>query len=932
LLDRELELDSIRRLISDVEGARGALVMVEGPGGIGKTSLLDAARELARGTGMTVLSGQGGVLEVDFAFGVTRQLLGPLMDKQPGPGDRAVEGATTLFDVESLQGADASSFALLDTLCAVVLAASKRSPLLLCVDDAHWADRQTLRFLAYLAGRLRHARVLVLVAMRAHEPSAPHDLLDVLATGPAATVLRPPPLSESAIASLVEAQLGDPSASAAPEFVVACAGATGGNPFLVSELIRTASVERLRPTSANAERIAGFAPAGVARAVLARLARLPIHVRRVVTALAVLGGEADWRRLAALAEVSDQEVGEAVDLLVQTEVLAPSPAPAFLHPIIREVIYDDLALSERDSTHRRAARLLAAAAPIDLDEVAAHLMSTRPRGEPWAAELLVGAARRALGQAAPEAASRYLRRALEEPPPEDGVGTALRLLGEGERRRGDPEGAATALVAALGRTDDAVARATIAQDLAQVLIAANRAPEAVPVLVEAIDSLSQSERDVGLRLEATLMVIADLDGPAGQTLRDRHPRFSARERAPRTEGERLGLAGRADEEMNRGTATEAARLALLALDDGGLLADVGPASVLFYSTAIVLLYCDRLEDAERTYSAAIAEAERSKLPAQAARGFLAGVHYRRGSLHEAEDYARQALGPPPIDATTLASMFASAFLINTLVDRGALDLATRTLVEHGADGQMPRALVINVLQNARGRLRAAQGDHERALIDHLACGQRAAESNMRTPAVANWHSAAALALGALGHAQEARDQAREGVRIATEFGSPRAVGIALLAEGKLAADAQRLEQAVDVLARSPARLEHADALVALGSHWRRAGERSRARGPLGEGLRLARTCGAETLAREAREELEMTGARPRKTFRIGVESLTASELRVARLATDGLTNQEIADRLVVSIRTVETHLAHIYQKLDITSRKQLPTAIGQAAA
>jgi ATP/maltotriose-dependent transcriptional regulator MalT len=228
-----------------------------------------------------------------------------------------------------------------------------------------------------------------------------------------------------------------------------------------------------------------------------------------------------------------------------------------------------------------------------------------------------------------------------------------------------------------------------------------------------------------------------------------------------------------------------------------------------------------------------------------------------------------------------------------------------------------------VLQHARGRLRAASGDHEAALADHLACARRAGEWEMHTPAVENWGSLAALELAALGRREEASAHAASGTSAARAFGSPRALGAALTAEGVVSGEIGCLEEAAAVLDGTPAQLTQARALVALGAAQRRAGQRKRGRETLTRALRLARVCGAVPLAREADAELTVLGSRSRRALRSGLDELTASERRVADLAASGYSNQQIAEALVVSVRTVETHLARAYQKLEITSRREL---------
>jgi DNA-binding CsgD family transcriptional regulator len=121
-------------------------------------------------------------------------------------------------------------------------------------------------------------------------------------------------------------------------------------------------------------------------------------------------------------------------------------------------------------------------------------------------------------------------------------------------------------------------------------------------------------------------------------------------------------------------------------------------------------------------------------------------------------------------------------------------------------------------------------------------------------------------------------------------------------------------------------------LVDQGAHLRRAGQRVAAQPPLRRGLELADRMGATPLADAARHELRATGARPRRAAYTGVDALTPSERRVAQLAADGLTTPQIAQALFVTPKTIQTHLAHIYRKLDITSRQHLPATLRRRAA
>ena len=231
---------------------------------------------------------------------------------------------------------------------------------------------------------------------------------------------------------------------------------------------------------------------------------------------------------------------------------------------------------------------------------------------------------------------------------------------------------------------------------------------------------------------------------------------------------------------------------------------------------------------------------------------------------------------------------------------------------------------------ARGRLRLAELRPAEALDDLLAAGKLLVRLRSPSPTTAPWRSDAALARLALGARAEAKALAAEEVALAEASGVPRALGVALRAAG-LAEEGQRgielLRRAVGVLEGSAARLEHARAMTDLGAALRRAGCRVESREVLRPALDFAHRCGALALTRRARTELIAAGGRPRRLMLSGVASLTPSERRVAQLAAAGLANREIAQHLFVTARTVEGHLTHAYQKLDITSREQLPAAL-----
>jgi len=270
---------------------------------------------------------------------------------------------------------------------------------------------------------------------------------------------------------------------------------------------------------------------------------------------------------------------------------------------------------------------------------------------------------------------------------------------------------------------------------------------------------------------------------------------------------------------------------------------------------------------------------------------------------------------------------ALAVLLHTLVERGELEAAEAANQRYRLAEEFPTMLQAGWLLAARGRLRLAELHPAAALVDLLAAGDLFVRLHSPTPTTAPWRSDAALAQLALGERAEARALSAEEVALAHVHNGPRTLGIALRSAGLVEGGTRGIElldHAARVLEGSDARLEYARAMTDLGAAFRRVGQRIQSREILRAALDLAHRCGALALAERARTELVAAGGRPRRLVRTGLDSLTTSERRVAQLAASGLPNREIAQQLFITTRTVEGHLTHAYQKLDITSREQLP--------
>jgi ATP/maltotriose-dependent transcriptional regulator MalT len=299
-------------------------------------------------------------------------------------------------------------------------------------------------------------------------------------------------------------------------------------------------------------------------------------------------------------------------------------------------------------------------------------------------------------------------------------------------------------------------------------------------------------------------------------------------------------------------------------------------------------------------------------------------------VEQAEADARTTLELLTTYDIRLGTQFALAGLIEALIERGEVDAAEAALRSSGFGEEIPPGITSNPLLEARGLLHLAQGHMREGLDDLVGFGRNDELFGGANPLASRWRSHASVALTAIGDSEAARRMAAEDLERARRWGAASGIGMALralaLVEGGTAA-IDRLGEAVEVLERSPARLEHARALTDLGAALRRANRRAEARGALQEGLDLAERCRARALAERARTELRAAGGRSSDPESTGVEQLTVSERRVAELAAAGRSNPEIAQTLFVTRKTVETHLGHVYQKLDISGRGKLGPAL-----
>ena len=936
LLERDRELERIGRCLQRAHQGHGGALVVEGPPGIGKTVLLAAARDAAGEEGFRVLRARGAELEREFAFGVVRQLVEPvvagasqeerawLLDGPPGVAARllglpglgvGLPGGTPL--------APDPSFAVLHGLYWLCANLAAERPLALVVDDAHWADGASLRFLAFLLPRLEELAAAVLLAGRPAEAGQSQELLAALTMDPATEVVTVAPLTTRGVATLVAAGLG---AEPEPLFAAACWEATGGTPFLVRTLVEALQEEGVAPVTSSAAKVQNIATATLGRWAMLRLARLGSDAADLAQAVAILE-RAELDQAARLAGLVPLNGARAVQLLVRAGVLDEAPL-CFAHPILRAAVYREMAVTERAEAHGRAARLLAEAHASPA-RTAEHLLATAPAGDAWVVEQLRAAAWEATARGAPESGAAYLRRALTEPPPPEMRADLLLELGVAEFNAGQP-GWHDHLEEAVEAAADDTTRTAAALVFANALRFHHGLAEAVEVCDGVAAHLGSRDAEAHLTLEAMAVLCGLLYDSTAPSVADRARAllFEATEHAvPR---QALAVAAFAAALANQ-PADKVADLARRAITAGSRRLPE-PGDPPWFQSAVIALNCaERYGEAQVLLDTAVIEAQAAAngmiIPAVLAhRAWLA---LRRGDLTAAEADAQALRDAPGRSPPLLYALMAAGVLVEVLVERDDLDGAVRALRPLAAD-LSGMSLTASILRHASGRLLFAQHRFDAALGDFRAAGEIATGGLAISPCWLPWRSEAALAALAIGEPGTARGLSDEELELARAFGAPRALGVALRAAGLVAGGARGealLREAIEVFAGPDTRLEQARALADLGALLRRRNQRGEARHPLRQAVDAAYRLGAAALARRAETELRATGAKPRRVLLSGLEALTASERRIADLAAEGLTNREIAQTLFVTARTVEGHLTHVFTKLDVKARTALPAAL-----
>ncbi|MFJ9810990.1 ATP-binding protein [Streptomyces sp. NPDC101158] len=914
---------------------RGGLLAYAAPAGLGKTTLLAEIRRRAAAKGCTVLSARGGDQEQRVAFHVARQLLQPQLAAASRTELR--ERLGSWYDIvgpalglcTAAEGAPPDPQGLRDGLDWVLThLAVRRAPLVVVLDDAHWADPESLGWLSAFSPRAEELPMLLVVAYRPDELPDSGEEFTGRRSGQRPLGLEP--LTSTAIARLVRDRVG---AHADDAFCRECWAVTSGNPFEAVELAARIRDRGLEPVADRAHTLRDIAAAVKGSGLIAQIERLGTATVRLAWACAVLGTEISPQLAGAVAGLGGEEVARSAGLLRRARVLAEAADEEtdtleFVHPLIATAVYDAIPAATRVALHGQAAWCVVDAG-LGPTAAARHLVETHPEGDPWVVQNLRAAAQETLRAGAPDTARRYLARALREPPDHDERAAVLFELGSASLLT-EPATTVNHLRAALEEpVAEPALRHGIVYRLSQVLAHSDRLVEASELLGRESRLTTDARSRLRMQSEKFMWDAFRADEPDSPARSRRLARLADR-LTGRDLTERYIIGLRAwDATLRAEPSAVAVGHAERALKGGLSWADESRGFEVPVLVALTFLYADRPGRAEELFAAGTAEFER-----QGWRGahlsfaytLLGYIRYRRGRLVEAEDFVRAGLRlAERVGPRTPALWYAAGVMIEVLLARGRTEEAERVARTHDFGEPFPAAVTFPDSQTVHAELLLATGRTEEAAAELAAVGRRLDPRGMRNPAWCPWQSHLALA-EAFETPGRARETALAAVGRARQYGAPSAIGQALRVTAEVSPDTERvklLEESVDWLDRSPAAYELARSLVALGTALRRSGRTQEAAEHLYRGLETAQSCGADALVEDARGELAAAGLRPRALLAAGTDTLTARERTAAELAARG---EDPAGVLGGDRATVTRLLSAVYRKLG-TDRAGLAQAL-----
>ena len=896
LVERERESAQLASSLSECSNGNGGVVAVSGPVGAGKTALLRQLAQSAAESGFMHLSAKASRAERRAPMGVMGQLFGGV--QLP---DEAAERVMRLLDDAALtamlrdrddESAEQVDMRVRRGVAGVLLELAERAPLLISVDDTHFADAESMHCLLYLIRRIESARVLVVLTSTAGMRTAWPRLAAELLSQPNCRQLRLSLLSPEGVASLLAGRIG--LGDTEPE---SWHRLSGGSPLLLGAMVEDYRVE-------------GMAGEAFTQAVQTCLYRGDDSMLPVAQALAVLGEPASPTLLSEL--LGDACPSAAGGLAAATDA-GIVDAGRFRHPRSAVAVLDAMSTHDRTELHDRVAHVLYrnGAAAVT---VARHALAARRIEAPWSVPMLREAAEQAMAQ--------------------DDTGMALDCLRMAERSRVDVAeraGIHAALLRAKWRLDPTSAERH-ARELLPVARAGMLRPDLALMLVkhlmwfgrpadagEVLDSIDSSAGpDAALaascvRIRFGYFYPGTAAGRAGQA--------SARAATHTGSSGRLRVrTASIIDAVHRDGVTEEAVADAQAILQQYRLDDHTWESIIVSLETLVLAEC--LDKAADWCDGLLKEAEDRRVPTWRAllSAIRATISFRQGNLPDAERFAQAALSHIPPKGLGVFIGGPLSVLLLAATRRGQFDEALRLLAMPVPEAMFQTPFGLPYLR-ARGRFHLARGSHKEAIEDFEACGELMARWGLDVPGLAPWRTDLAEARRGLGI--QARDLAAEQMAKLGPY-NRRTRGISLRELAATAEPEQRarlLHDAVEELRAGGDQLQLVEVTAELGEAQHALGEHAEARLTARRAQQLAtRYDVAGLVAAPASPD----DGEPEP---LAIDELSDAERRVAALAAQGNTNQQIARQLFITVSTVEQHLTRVYRKLRINRRSDLPFSL-----
>lgn len=903
--ERAAGVVAIRRLLDGIADGRGGALFLTGDAGLGKTTLLNLAAALAD-PALGIARARGQAMEVDLPFGLAAQALEPL------GGAHLCTPVTIAEPAESRIGVWLRARAWLEGTAAA-------TPVLLVLDDLHWADPDSLELIAFLTRRIRQTSVGIVAGLRSWPPKA-RDLVAQLVADGVAEGVELAPLSRHGAHQMLVELLADRDHGTPPadgELTTRAWALAGGNPFLIEQLARIVKVEGTLPEPAGLD-------LGEFRRVLllATFAQLPPVAIEYAQAASVLGSEFRIGLVPAVANLDADRASDGLEALFGNGLLTETRRgwAAFAHPLIARAVYEDLGPVRRLRLHARAFARLAGLGEVSL--AAGHAVAADLVGDPAAVATVTAAGERSMAAGAVLRAVEHLQAAVELSAGEVPGPLWLRLA-EAQLAASRPLPAIECCRSSVAAPDlVGMPRVQALRLLARALAYASDIPGSARAAEQALAYARESApAAAGSVIVEQVHALWQTAGPTPAAALIDSICLPSESQDPAVRAMRSFIAYYA---FADGTAFDE----LSALVDGGD-APVGTDQDSPFEPMLLFLSIARLGERfdaeERVYRRAHLRATAQGLIHARVALELSRMDslLRQGRLAEAgrllEGIERDA------DVVPLMAEAVSLSRVALAWELGDIERAATRLAATGSNHLMWMTKVWAA--HVRAAIRLATDDPAGACAGYRELEALVDELGVADPCVVPWASTALRAYLRAGHLDDAE---RVCTRVESVLGSLRATWPRLVvlagraglaaARGDRAAAQRLYTEAVTLPVPLP--LERARVLLDLGSWLRRTNQPLAAREHLAQALRIAEQAGAARLAAGALAELRVAGGRRRARPDSDVR-LTAQETRVAVLAAQGLTNTEVARQLMLSVKTVETHLTRVYRKLTVRSKREL---------